>query len=355
MKKVIYLILALSMLFPFCGCNHQKENAVKIGAIIPETGNLAGLGNTIRSGLTLAVQELNEKSPNVHYELYFEDTSSEQRNVISAYYKLKQKGVKCFVSTTSAACKALKSKIIDDSNLIFCICSLPELTADGAWNIFKLGNSSLEESEAITNFLFSNSIDSISLFYPNSEYGNSFMNAFYDSGVNIRTSIAYDENGTDFNSIVAKGIDKKTQYVATIGYSSSLGQVINTIRKIRPDISIISNLGFTNSDVFNIVGKDNLDITYIDYSIPESEATKQKEKYMHNNFNTSFSSTCYLAYMIPHFIDWGIHQNDISAQELPELSKALRSICTITIDDSYTFSVYSNGDITPNLILKKYE
>ena len=51
-----------------------EEKTIKIGAILPLSGNLAAIGVPERNVLDLTVDELNEKQDKYRYEIIFEDS-----------------------------------------------------------------------------------------------------------------------------------------------------------------------------------------------------------------------------------------------------------------------------------------
>ena len=56
MKKVALFLFALILLM---GCNQTKNDTIKIGAILPLTGDAAAWGIPPRNGALLAVEQIN--------------------------------------------------------------------------------------------------------------------------------------------------------------------------------------------------------------------------------------------------------------------------------------------------------
>ena len=224
MKKVLSIIVLCAVcLIGFNSCQSKHEvKIIKVGAVLPMTGSLSGLGTSIKGGLELAINELNADS--VKYELIVEDVASEQRNVITAYNKLKVSGVDIFVTAGSAYSLALKPNAIRDNKLLFCIASHPGITKDENWEMFKIGNSSVEESEAIVKYL-KQYTGKLALLYPNTEYGIPFEETICRNQRDIILK-KYDESKDDYKNDIQSVIKEKPERIILIGFSSSMGKVL---------------------------------------------------------------------------------------------------------------------------------
>lgn len=301
MKKVLSIIVLCAVcLIGFNSCQSKHEvKIIKVGAVLPMTGSLSGLGTSIKGGLELAINELNADS--VKYELIVEDVASEQRNVITAYNKLKVSGVDIFVTAGSAYSLALKPNAIRDNKLLFCIASHPGITKDENWEMFKIGNSSVEESEAIVKYL-KQYTGKLALLYPNTEYGIPFEETICRNQRDIILK-KYDESKDDYKNDIQSVIKEKPERIILIGFSSSMGKVLKSIRAYDFKGEIICNLGLTNSDVMKAAGDAIVDTYYIDYDINKNAETTKRNQFLLEKYHTNFSSTSYLAYAIPFCID----------------------------------------------------
>ncbi len=350
MKKIKFVVIltCLTLLF---GCNKQSET-IKIGAILPLTGAQAGLGTSMKAGLELAIEELNNNETSIKYELLVEDVASEQRNVLNAYNKLKaMNGVSIFVTPGSAYSLALKPMVIKDNKLLICVASHPDITAGGEYNIFKIGNDAVDESMAIIEKLNNSKDQKTVLFYPNTEYGIPFYETLIKNDDAIISS-KYDESNTDYKNIVLQGLNNKPNNIVAIGFSSSLGILIKTIKEMDYKGSIISNTGFTSSDVLTAAGASGKGVEYIDYKIGNSEMTKKRNEIIRKKYNIDFTSICFLAYSIPYYIN--IAQNEFNLDP-KHISDEIRSNDSLVISTEYIYFVSKNGDIKPSLTLKKFE
>lgn len=350
MKK-FYLVAFLALFMLLIGCKKQNET-IKIGAILPLTGTQAGLGTSMKAGLELAIEELNSNGNPVKYELLVEDVASEQRNVLNAYNKLKTiNDVSIFVTPGSAYSLALKPVVIKDDNLLICVASHPDITAGGEYNIFKIGNDAIDESMAIIEKLNNSDNKKTVLFYPNTEYGIPFYETLLKNSEGIISS-KYDETSTDYKNIVIQGINNNPNNIVAIGFSSSLGVLVKTIKDLGFNGPILSNTGFSSSDVLTAAGESGRGVEYIDYKIGNSDLTKKRNDIIRKRYNIDFSSICFLAYSIPYYINYT--QKDFNLDP-KYISEEIRNNDSLVISSEYIYYVSKNGDIKPSLTLKKYE
>lgn len=352
MKKILIFIVSCVILFSLNSCNLKKNSSViKIGAVLPMTGSLSGLGTAIKGGLELSLNELNSNTEKIKYELVVEDVASEQRNVITAYNKLKASGVKIFVTSGSAYSLALKPCAIRDQSLLFCIASHPDITKDKEFEIFKIGNSSIEEGEAIVQQLRSYS-NKVVVLYPNSEYGIPFeqtiSKGLENSDVILRK---YDETKNDYKDDVLAVLNNSPEKIVLIGFSSAMGRMLKNIKSSNFDGDVICNLGLTNSDVKNVAGDAIYGVKYIDYDINKSDKTNSNNQYLNNKYHINFSSTSYLSYAIPFSLDCVYH---LLQDNIREAALELKQMKEININNEYVFKISDNGDLRPVLVIKEY-
>ena len=110
-KKVIIILLMLCclVLIPVISCNKEKpekQGVIKIGAILPLTGDLAFLGNSVKAGLIRAKNDLNLGKGEI--ELFFEDSKGEIRYGVSGAQRLMDiEKVSAIIAYQDGVCNAI--------------------------------------------------------------------------------------------------------------------------------------------------------------------------------------------------------------------------------------------------------
>ncbi|MDO9578536.1 MAG: ABC transporter substrate-binding protein, partial [Candidatus Cloacimonadales bacterium] len=122
MKKGFVLSIAVIMIISslgFVGCS-KKDNVIKIGSILPLTGDAAVYGQWAKQGLELAVNELNNNTnQKKKIKIIYEDDQCGPQAGVNSYHKLvnvdKVKviiGALCSSSTMAIEPLANKDKVL---------------------------------------------------------------------------------------------------------------------------------------------------------------------------------------------------------------------------------------------------
>ncbi|MDR2901606.1 MAG: ABC transporter substrate-binding protein [Lactobacillales bacterium] len=125
MKKIIIGIVVFTFVAVFSGrvwyLSHPKEeqNVIKIGAILPLTGNMSYLGEGYRKCILMAVDKMNsDKNNRYRYELIVEDGGTDVKKAISIYNKMKSiDKIDAIMTTISGQALALKEFTAKDKIL----------------------------------------------------------------------------------------------------------------------------------------------------------------------------------------------------------------------------------------------
>ncbi len=87
----IFLSIILAVTFIAMGVfitDSFAKEAFKIGVAIPLTGSVGHLGESLKNSVLMAQDQMKDKNLKYDYELIFEDTQSDSKNVLTAYEKL---------------------------------------------------------------------------------------------------------------------------------------------------------------------------------------------------------------------------------------------------------------------------
>ncbi len=355
MKKSLLLLFTTalfgSLVLFFSGCSGCKTDSngtkvIKIGAVLPKSS----LGTSMKSGLDLAVMELNKNSNGVRYEWYVED-APEDKDVLSAYNNLKLiPKMSCIVTAGSSYSMSLKPKAIENNDLLFCVASLPAITADGTYNVYKIGNSSVDESGAIVQHIQQQGGSTV-MFYPHTEYGIPFLETISQQ-LDDCVGIVYEESERNYNTLVSNALEMHPDNVVAIGFSSALGTLIKTIRELGFSGPILSNTGFISSDVVKNAGDAANGVKYIDYDFDDTPTTQLRNEYVREKYKIDFTSISFLAYSIPYFLK--SVEDELLQRDYKKASESIRSHDTTFIAEEYPYLVFGNGDIKPSLTMKEY-
>lgn len=220
MKKLICLVLAMSMLFCLAACGggdaEKPENTnepgtetagvYKLGGLGPLTGEAAIYGNAVKNGAQIAVDEINAKG-SVQFELQFEDDVADGETSINAYNKLMDEGMQLLVGpTTTGAALAVSSIVYEDR--LFALtpsASAPDVI-EGKDNMFQVCFTDPNQGSGSATYIASNMPGvKIAVIYRNDDaYSQGVRDTFMTQAETEGLEIVYEgtftkDTATDFS------------------------------------------------------------------------------------------------------------------------------------------------------------
>ena len=228
MRRLISIVLTMALITITLtiGCA-KKEREIKIGAILPLTGDAALYGESIKKGINLAVEEINEKGGIKARKVLviYEDSKAVPAEGVSAYKKLIdiQKvpviiGDAISSVTLAIAPIAEKEKVVVLSPLS----SAPAITHAGDF-IFRNVPSDLLGGKVAAHFAVKNqSLNSLAVLFINNDFGVGLKKAFSNEvkalGGKIVASEAYEQGSTDFRTQLVKIKKANPNAIFLVGY-----------------------------------------------------------------------------------------------------------------------------------------
>ncbi len=270
MKKSIVTLLVLSTITALTlGLSERPPKAVepgviKIGAILPLTGDAAMYGQLAKDGMELAKEELNAKGGinGEKVEIIYEDGQCSPEKSVAALHRLVSIynlpviiGELCSSATLAMAPIANKNKVI----LFSPGSSSPDITNAGEF-IFRNWPSDTFEGESMAEFAFTVlGIKRISIYFINNEYGlglkKVFENRFEALGGTILSINSYEQGATDFRTTLLKIKNAKPQAVYLPGHTKELGQILKQAKELELDTQFLSVVGFESPQTIEIAGE----------------------------------------------------------------------------------------------------
>lgn len=87
---VLIVIISIGTIFYFKIRNSDNVSTIKIGAVLPLTGDMSSYATSLKKGMDLAIEEINSNGgiDNKKLLVVYEDDKGEAKNAVSAYRKL---------------------------------------------------------------------------------------------------------------------------------------------------------------------------------------------------------------------------------------------------------------------------
>ncbi len=287
MKKKIVLLLnfviILSLVF-FSSCEKQEkveeDKIIKIGAILPLTGDAATYGERLREGFEISKYAFEKANSEPILKIFFEDSRIDPKEAVNAFYKLIQGGDIKFIVGPYSSSEVLAIAPIAEKRKILVIspgASSPMISKAGDY-IFRVVASDIYDAKVIAHFIEKElKASKASIVYINNDYGvgieKTFSKEFISLGGKVIDSISFEQNTTDFKTFLSKLDNNKPEIVVLIGFKE-MGFFLKQMGEMGLNFRVISTGLFENPDIINIAG-EFAENTY--YTIPYFNLTGDEE------------------------------------------------------------------------------
>jgi len=298
--KVITTFTLIATIFVIFGCSGSQTNkpdeTIKIGAIVPLTGNAGVLGDYTLKGLQLAVDEQNAKGGLLgkKIELDIGDSKADPKEGVTLIKNMLASEKKPFLvySIMSGVTLAIKPETEKNSILLMSAVGTDKFLENSKYTIRNYV-SATTTGQNLTPYLKDNlAVKNLVVFYSNNEYGISVKDAVTRSaeekGIAV-TSEAYEETSSDFKSLIAAKINKDTECVYVAGVGKGLGTMIKQIRESGYKAKIVGDQLMTFPDVVNVAGDALKGIPYLDFAFEANSANPTTRSFV-DSFKNKFQT-----------------------------------------------------------------
>ena len=188
MNKIFKIIVTLSLSLIFVNFSvNANEEKIKIGLLVPMTGDDKDLGQLLIKASMMALEDINDKK----FEIYPKDTASNPDQTLKSAIELKQMGIKIIIGPVFY--KSL-NYLDDIEDIIFL--SFTNKTLDLPKNVISSGVNSTSQLNSIKKFLDKNEINKTIFLTPKVDYQNEIKKGIKESKIKISKNYLYDTEPT---------------------------------------------------------------------------------------------------------------------------------------------------------------
>jgi len=196
MKKIIKIILLLTLTFSASTEEIIASEKIKIGLLVPLTGKNSEIGQSIVKSTRLAINKIN----NLSIEIIPKDTQSNPKGTLRAAKELSRLGIKVIIGPVFN-----ENLIYLDELTQLTFLSLTNKNDNFSKNIINAGINATSQLNTIKKFLGLNEIKKTIFLTPDVNYKNEIKKAISDSKIQIINEYTYNTDPT-----------KLTQQIETI-------------------------------------------------------------------------------------------------------------------------------------------
>ena len=199
MKILIKFILFLIFVSGFSQ-NCFSNEKIKIGLVVPLSGEFKEIGQSILNSARLAVNKINNKN----FVIIPRDSKSDPVETLKVSKDLNlNHGVEIIIGPIFKESTELLNQV---SNITFF--SFTNILNDKHSNVISSGVNAISQFNAIDKFLLNSRLERTILLIPNSKFKNEIENALKLTDINIKDKFYYDTDPT----ILTSQIEKITRY-----------------------------------------------------------------------------------------------------------------------------------------------
>jgi branched-chain amino acid transport system substrate-binding protein len=267
-RYISFLFLAATLA---SGCSRENTgDTIRIGAILPLTGDAAQYGNNDKEGIMLAVNQANAKGgiDGKQITVTFEDCQGDAKKAVTAFNRLQSQNVKLIIddaiSTISLSLVPLLEK--NEAILISTGASNPSLSGSSR-NFFRVWNSDTFEGKIAAHYVLkSNPKSKIAILYINNDYGKGLHDVMtkelQGTGVKIAASETFEVDTRNFRPQIEKIKRDSPALVYLIGYAAQTGPAIRQIRESRLGAKVLGTVAMEDPVFVKLSGEAAEGVVY---------------------------------------------------------------------------------------------
>lgn len=246
-KRLWIAVGALAVVALIIGINLARKHnptaqALKVGAILPQTGSAASTGEWCRNGMEVAAAEINGGGgvSGRPLQIVYEDSQNDQKTGITAFRKVVSvEDVPVAVVAMSGVANGILPIAQEEEVTIFAtVVSLPGFPQRSEW-AFRYhisGDQEAQKMAAFANKLMGGG-KKVAVLYINDEFGRStaqeFERALRAGGGEVAVSEPYEKDLQDYRSTLTKVLAAKPEAAYMVGYDKSYALVFKQLKEMR--------------------------------------------------------------------------------------------------------------------------
>lgn len=231
----VVLVVAIALLVSSTQRASAEPYTVKIGAILPLSGDLAHVGNDIREGLTLGLEEHN--SSKLRFDFVWEDGRFSMRDSVSAAKKLiAVDKVDVIISLWDTA--DVIAPLTEQSQVIqLSIRWNPEVAAKYRFT-FTFESTFHSYFRDVAKLIQREKISRVAFLSHETQSGTqefeSFKNAASECGIKIVANDSFQGGTTDFRAILTRLLIRKPELIVLTGFPPATPIIMQNLRGLNP-------------------------------------------------------------------------------------------------------------------------
>ncbi|HVZ17418.1 MAG TPA: penicillin-binding protein activator [Terriglobales bacterium] len=257
--------LGLFAWFLCLSCSSRSSSDVlRVGVVLPLTGDVATYGNNAKDGIELAEQELNAKAQQdggIKIRTFFEDSKGEPQRAVSAIQKLlAANGVSCVIGDVTSSATLAMAPIANKNKVVLMspAASAPAISQAGDF-IFRVWPSDDFEASVVADYMQKKPYRKIAVLLVNNDYGQAMLRSITSRvkafGGTITAAETFQQNTTDLRTQIVKLAASKPEVVFLVSYPKDSILFLRQYEELGIHIPIVSTSSFDDPQILKDQGR----------------------------------------------------------------------------------------------------
>ena len=339
----------------------KKPEEIKVGAVLPLSGDLSAYGKYVQRGIELAAEEINANGGigGANITVLYRDNEGKSDKTVSVMNALIAEDkvpvvIGAVVSeNTLAVCPIAEKKKV----VLISPTSTSSKLSDYKNYVFRTCPSDIYQGKALSDVIFDLKPEGarVAVMFVDNDYGVGLKDAFvksYQERGEIVAVEAHKEGDTEFTGVLSAIKDKNPDVVVLITYAKEGAAIVKQGREEGLDVAWVGSDGIKSNAFIEQAGKDaegvkaTYPISMVSESVTENFVKLYRAKYGAGSIDTDVA----YGYDTMHVVAEAIEKGGYDAEDI---SDALREIRHHGVCGAKKFD--ENGDVPPAYDLWKVE
>lgn len=279
-KKIVAVMCSLLMVTSLlCGCGSSEETSsgssasttttdsetIKIGAVVPLTGDVPALGESAKNGYQLAVDTINANGgiDGKQIEIIFEDDENQPSKAPTVAQKLiAQDKVIGILGATNSKCSIPMGPICTQNQIpmVSPTSTNTKVTVEGGEYVYRACFIDPFQGSALASFAKDElGATNVAVLYNNADdyskgLAEAFMESFQEIGGTIVAEESYATGESDFNAQLTNIKEANPDVLVMTDFYSTVGLIAKQARALGIEATFLGGDGWDSTDLVEIGG-----------------------------------------------------------------------------------------------------
>jgi branched-chain amino acid transport system substrate-binding protein len=352
---VLALVVACVFGYWYLNNNNSKEDSIRIGAILPLTGDIASYGINSKNGLDLAISIINSNNSNKHkITIDYQDSKGSAKEAVSIMQNFCSNNKYPIVIGEAASSNSLAMIPIANKTKTFQISpvsSSPELSMDDYF--FRVCPSDAFQAFVSANWMKSDGVKRVGIIYVNNSWGNSlkdeFIKTFKINGGSVNTIEAINEGNKDFKTIISKLLKANINAIYCPTYGKEGGIILKQLKELGNKLPIYGADVWSSPELITTAKNSAEGIKIVKPSELFNDSYSKFKKAYIKKYNIEPDVYAAYSYDIMMIISDALEKNNLSGEKIKNYISNLYSYEGVTGETKFD----SNGDCNSKPFIKQ--